>query len=279
MTQRFDSAVAAAGASVLACVAAADVVTLGTVADATLIEEPTAEYALGAAYNVYAGRIGPNGGSTIRRAMLRFDCSSLPARSTITSVSLKLYMSQTQSGSQTVEMHKGLLSWTEGSAFAFGGGGAPAGTGDSTWNYQSFPSVPWPTRGGVFSSVSSASRAVAAVGSYTWSSTAQLVNDVQGWLADPATNHGWVLIGNEAVANTVKRFDTREASANRPALTIVFTPPPTRPADFNNSGAVDGLDLAVLLAAWEAGTAGVADLTDDGTVNGQDLALVLADWG
>ena len=48
------------------------------------------------------------------------------------------------------------------------------------------------------------------------------------------------------------------------------------PADFTDDGAVNGSDLAVLLAAW--GTPG-ADLTGDGTTNGSDLAVLLAAWG
>ena len=78
-------------------VALADSISLGSAADATLIQEPTGEYALGAAYNVYAGRIGDNGGATIRRGLMRFNFSAIPAGSTITSVTLRLYMSQTQS--------------------------------------------------------------------------------------------------------------------------------------------------------------------------------------
>jgi aminopeptidase S len=52
---------------------------------------------------------------------------------------------------------------------------------------------------------------------------------------------------------------------------------PFAPADLNNSGAVDGADLAVLLSQW--GTSGSADLDFDGLVGGSDLALLLAAWG
>jgi formylglycine-generating enzyme required for sulfatase activity len=53
------------------------------------------------------------------------------------------------------------------------------------------------------------------------------------------------------------------------------------PADTNNSGAVNGVDLAIVLGAW--GTSGQsdgdADINRDGVVNGQDLAFVLGAWG
>ena len=257
----------------------ADSISLAPAADATLIQEPTGEYALGAAYNVYAGRIGDNGGATIRRGLMRFNLGAIPAGSTITSVSLRMYMSQTQSGSQTVGLHRCSLAWNEGSAFAFGGAGAPAGVGDSTWTYQSYPTVPWPTAGGAFAATASGTKAVAAVGFYTWASTPALVADVQSWLNQPSTNHGWVIKGNEAASTTVKRFEAREAAANQPVLVVNFLPPAARPADLNTNGVVDGADLAILLGQWEQGASSPADLTDDGTVNGADLAVLLGDWG
>lgn len=266
--------------AVLPCaVVRADSISLGPSADATLIQEPTGEYALGAAYNVYAGRIGDNGGATIRRGLMRFNLSAIPAGSTITSVTLRLYMSQTQSGSQSVGLHRCSLPWTEGTAFAFGGAGAVAGVGDSTWNYQAYPTVPWPSPGGAFAATASATKAVSAVGFYSWSSTASLVADVQSWVDAPSSNHGWVIKGNEAASTTVKRFESREAAANQPLLVVNYLPPSTRPADLNSSGAVDGADLAILLSQWGAGAASPADLTDDGVVNGGDLAVLLGDWG
>jgi hypothetical protein len=260
-------------------VALADSISLGSAADATLIQEPTGEYALGVAYNVYAGRIGDNGGATIRRGLMRFNFSAIPAGSTITSVTLRLYMSQTQSGSQSVGLHRCSLAWTEGTAFAFGGAGTNAGIGDSTWNYQVYPTVPWPTPGGAFAATASATKAVSAVGFYSWSSTAALVADVQSWVNNPASNHGWVLKGNEAASTTVKRFESREAAANQPLLVVNYLPPSNRPADLSSSGIVDGADLAILLSQWGAGASSPADLTDDGVVNGGDLAVLLGDWG
>ncbi len=57
-------------------------------------------------------------------------------------------------------------------------------------------------------------------------STPGLVSDVQGWLGDPATAFGWILIGDEDNIPTAKRFDTREnpVVSYRPQLTIDFTP-------------------------------------------------------
>jgi hypothetical protein len=49
------------------------------------------------------------------------------------------------------------------------------------------------------------------------------------------------------------------------------------PADLDGNGAVDGIDLAALLANW--GGTGQGDIDGDGTVDGVDLSSVLAAWG
>lgn len=53
-----------------------------------------------------------------------------------------------------------------------------------------------------------------------------MVMDAQRWLDTPASNTGWVVIGNETAASTAKRFDSREhpTPANRPRLDIGFIP-------------------------------------------------------
>ena len=55
-----------------------------------------------------------------------------------------------------------------------------------------------------------------------------MVADVQSWLDNPSTNFGWLLVGNEALSETSKRFDSRENAIadNRPLLTVNFTPVP-----------------------------------------------------
>ena len=54
------------------------------------------------------------------------------------------------------------------------------------------------------------------------------------------------------------------------------------PADLNDDGVVDGIDLGLLLAAWgPCPTSGAcpADFNDDGAVDGSDLGILLAAWG
>jgi spore coat protein A len=168
----------------------------------------------------------------LRRGVLAFDIArSVPAGSTITGVTLTLNMSRTPSGtSRTVELHRLLADWGEGTSQASGeeGTGAPATTNDATWRHRFFDTIFWTTQGGDFSATVSASQSVGAIGSYTWSS-AQMVADAQSWLDNPTINFGWLVRGDESSNATAKRFDTRE-SASPPVLTIQYTastPTPT----------------------------------------------------
>ena len=106
--------------------------------------------------------------------------------------------------------------------------------------------------------------------------TPQFVADVQSMVNSPATNFGWCVLGVEAVADTVKRFDTREvtSAATRPQLTVVYLPPTVY--DLNADNRVNAQDVAILLSAW--GTAGPGDFNADGQVNSPDLAMLLGAW-
>ena len=194
--------------------------------DNTLYEYDPAEgdHSNGAGFHFFAGE---NGMGELRRGVLAFDIAgSVPPGSTITAVSLSMNMSMTPAGAETVELHKLLADWGEGTSHApMGeGDGAPATPNDATWRHRFFDSVFWTTQGGDFSATVSASQSVGGVGQYTWSS-AQMVADVQSWLDNPANNFGWLVLGDETAIATAKRFDTRE-SASPPMLTIQFIPGP-----------------------------------------------------
>ena len=50
-----------------------------------------------------------------------------------------------------------------------------------------------------------------------------MIEDVQSWIKDPGTNFGWILIGDEVVLGTAKRFDSRENDPeNTPKLKILY---------------------------------------------------------
>lgn len=272
------AAFCAAGAATFA--ATADTIAINPSADGTLISSTDGtQYAIGAAYNIFCGRVGTNGEGTLRRALLRFDLSSIPPGSTITAVTLKLYMTQTTSGAQNCTLHRMLASWGEGNSFAFGGGGTIPSPGDATWTHRFWPSTQWTTPGGQFTSTASATKSINGVGFWTFASTPALVADVQAWVNESWTNFGWALRGNEVTLETAKKFEARESTVaeRRPLLTVTYTPAaPPVPGDLNLDQSVNGADLGMLLASW--GTTGPGDLNNDGTVNGADLGLMLGFW-
>lgn len=269
----------ACAAAIWAQPAGADSKTFNPVADATLIQPDSGggQWANGGSYNYYCGRVGVNGAGTLRRGLLRFDLSAIPPGSTITAVTVKMYMSQSQSTAQTCALHRVTSSWTEGITFNFGGGGGSPEGPDVTWSHRSYPAQAWNTPGGDFVATASASKSVGNAGFYTFTSSAGLIADVQAWVNAPSTNFGWLMKGNEATLQTAKRFEARESGdpARWPLLTVTYTPPAT-PGDLNGDHRVDGTDLGLLLAAW--GGTGAADLNQDGHVDGTDLGLILSYW-
>ncbi len=180
------------------------------------------DHSNGAGFHFFAGETAM---SELRRGVLAFDIAgSIPHGSIITSVTLSMNMSRTISETpRIVELHKLLADWGEGTSDAHGeeGDGAPATTNDATWRHRFFDTIFWAMQGGDFSPTVSASQSVGPLGQYTWSS-AQMVADVQSWVNNPASNFGWLVLGDESALGTTKRFDTRE-SASPPVLTIEYT--------------------------------------------------------
>jgi hypothetical protein len=174
---------------------------------------------------------GETGMGELRRGVLAFDIAgNIPAGSTILGVTLSLNVSRTGvDDARNIELRKMLADWGEGTSVAPGeeGTGAPATTNDATWRHRFFDTIFWTTEGGDFSGTVSASQSVGPVGVYMWSSS-QMRADVQSWLDDPASNFGWLVLGDESEILTAKRFDTRE-SASPPVLTIQYRPAGPRP--------------------------------------------------
>jgi hypothetical protein len=210
--------------------AVADIININPVKDNTLYEyDPTEGDVSNALGNHFFA--GETAMGELRRGVLAFDIAgNVPAGSTILGVTLSLNMSRTGlDTSRIVELHKLLADWGEGTSVAPGeeGDGAPATINDATWRHRFFDTIFWATEGGDFSGTVSASQSVGALGVYTWSSS-QMRADVQAWLDDPATNFGWLVLGDESEILTAKRFDTRE-SASPPVLTIIYRPAGPRP--------------------------------------------------
>ena len=94
----------------------------------------------------------------------------------------------------------------------------------------------------------------------------------------------WTFEDNTAADGTGNNITgTAENGANingDPSLPL-NPPSPPCPADVDDSGTVNGVDLAVVLTNWGIPSPKYpgADVNDDGVVDGTDLATVLAGWG
>ena len=208
--------------------AVAGIVTIAPSKDNTLYQDPDGLYSNGLGSYVF---VGTSASDNIRRAVLEFDIAgNVPAGATINSVSLTMHMSRCGPSCNTttpVSMYRVQQEWGEGASLADGQEGIPdnAAPGDATWLHTFFPDQYWNNPGGDFDPTASATVNVRNIGFYTWNSTPQMVADVQGWLNDDTSNHGWILIGDEVNSITAKRFDSKDnASFNlEPALTINYT--------------------------------------------------------
>ncbi|HSE13399.1 MAG TPA: multicopper oxidase domain-containing protein, partial [Rudaea sp.] len=210
--------------------------------DNTLYQSATGAISNGVGAHMFVGRTNQVSDS-IRRGLVAFDvAANVPSGSTITAVTLHLYLSRTASeaGSRNVSLRRASASWGEGTSNDTGqeGSGAPATTGDATWIHRFYNTQFWSAPGGDFAAQASATTSVVAIGDYTWSGSG-VVADAQAWLDTPATNFGWVLLGDESAPATAKRFETRETntSTQRPRLTVTFDPPSNTGACCAASGA------------------------------------------
>jgi hypothetical protein len=230
-----------------------DIVTLQARKDNTLYQSSTGSISNGAGEHFFVGRTATG---EIRRGVIAFDvAAAIPAGVVITRVDLTLNMSRTIAGLQPVSLHRLLADWGEGTsnASAQEGSGAPATTGDATWLHRFYNTIFWsnPGAAGDFVTTASTTVQIGDVGTYTFLSTAAMVADAQAWLDDPASNFGWILIGNESVSTTTKRFDSRNhnISSVRPRLTIEFATGATGAGSVPDGGRVPGTPLTVEHAA------------------------------
>jgi len=192
--------------------------------DNTLYESTGAQLSNGQGIYMFVGLTGSGGA---RRGLVAFDLSAIPSNATITDVSLSLFLSRPRSdlAAETIDLFKVVKDWGEGASNAGnpGGSGAPAQPGDATWLNNFFNTSFWDSAGGDTAAAISASTAVSTNNRpYIWSGSG-MVADVQSWVANPASNFGWMLAGNEADQQSAQRFHTGENTSNRPQLTVTYT--------------------------------------------------------
>jgi hypothetical protein len=164
----------------------------------------------------------------VRRGLIAFDLTGHILRSaTVLSATLEMNLSKSHFFLPVadIELHKVLKDWGEGASDALGeeGVGILAENDDATWFHNFYDMELWDQPGGDFVATITISQTVSSVGWYTWGPSEQMVDDIQGWVEEPDSNFGWVLIGDEELLGTAKRFDSRENQPeNRPRLKILY---------------------------------------------------------
>jgi hypothetical protein len=193
--------------------------------------EPNATY--GSATTLSTGGLGSNTGNATRRALLRFDTSGIPPEAEVESVELGVTVTMTPPTppASTFELRRMLAAWSET---------------ESSWNNR-LTGVPWEMAGALgaadASGLASSTVEISSVGSYVIPSTEQIVADVQGWVEDPESNHGWMLRSQaENVLRTARHFGAREHNNSPPRLTVNYTVPvtPPTPPTLTTVGVSDG---------------------------------------
>ncbi|MCA1778137.1 MAG: hypothetical protein LC637_01780, partial [Xanthomonadaceae bacterium] len=183
----------------------ADSVALLPDRDNTLYERVEGDLSNGSGPGLFFGRTGPNANMVLRRALVRFDLTSIPPGSSIQQASLSINVDMVPPGALAFDaaLHRMQSDWGESGSFApgAGGGGAPAQPGDGTWLHRFYDNDFWTSPGGDFEPAPSATVAInGATGSFRFDSGTDLVADVQEWVNQPSSNFGWVIVGDEATA-------------------------------------------------------------------------------
>ncbi len=195
--------------------------------------------------DLFVGRTNQDGPGpatmSIHRGLIEFDIadSTIPGGATITGVTLTLNDVKGMNGNESVTLYQMYRDWGQGASFFNGGQGTQATNGDVTWYYPFYnasdpsASPTWTAPGGepgVDYSASASASSLVSAGSpnqfFTWSSAANplMLNDVQQWLDDPASDFGWILFGNESAGQTAHRFGGQYASSPEtpPQLTVQY---------------------------------------------------------
>jgi hypothetical protein len=229
---RFQLVVALCSSAVLlAGTVSAETVTLTPSIDNT-IYETAHNLSNGLGESIFAGN---NVVWQPRRALLAFPIDTIPAGAQITSVQLELQLTKAARDTpDEISLHRLTQQWGEGLSDAGSGGigagegdGIVAEAGDATWSHAFYDTEEWTTLGGSFVAQASATTTVgSAPASHTWGSTPQMVADVQGWVDDPSSNAGWILVGNEIPGRTARVFSSKDhpTESQWPRLTVEYAP-------------------------------------------------------
>ncbi|NUP90795.1 MAG: DNRLRE domain-containing protein [Candidatus Sumerlaeia bacterium] len=169
-----------------------------------------------------------------RRALIRFDLSSIPASPSISAAELTLVVYRLIGDETELTLHRVTSDWVEGDGLGIGGSeGGQMGTvveGAVTWNSRQHSGspeadVPWTLEGGDFEPLPSAIVSQNGTGPVTFSGPG-LAADLQAWIDGTGPNYGWMLLGDENTDGSARAIWSSDApnEADRPVLTLTFGP-------------------------------------------------------
>lgn len=211
----------------LAALSGGEVLVVPPDLDNTLYETADGSLSNGAGERLFAG---VTASGFLRRTLVRFDVSGIPAGARVTGARLELTVTKEPLFPPISEFgaYRVLAGWGEGASDAPGeeGAGAPSEPGDATWLHREYPTLGWAATGGDHAQTPSAKAVLLpGLGPVEWSSHA-LALDVQAWV-DGEPNHGWLLRAlDESQPLNAKRFNSREHPdpATRPRLVVEYEP-------------------------------------------------------
>jgi hypothetical protein len=199
--------------------------------------------------------VGTDSANAFKYGLMAFNVSAIPAGATITDVTLDLFIGQVagsgmvvNSGTpRTISLYDESQAWGASTneigstAFAGHGQGFAANPGDATWldaSFNSDPTLATAWTGGMPANITSSSSALATTSGIPgttsaevqWSSAA-LAAEVQGWVNNPSSNNGLVLVNSDsASAQGFLAFWGAQGAANAgnglaPDLAITYAVP------------------------------------------------------
>lgn len=198
--------------------------------DNTLYETNSEPLSNGLGQYIFTGRTGNNNNGLLRRAILKFDLSSLPENTVINNATLSLVVSRVVSSSN-VSIHRATSDWGEGTSDAGGeeGQGASATLNDATWisafnGDDKNGGISWINVGGDFSGNATSTTSVNSLGEISFTGP-NLLADVENWIDATNPNYGWFIIGDEITLQSAVRFNSKDNEFDRPKLILDVTLP------------------------------------------------------
>ncbi|MGB6681608.1 MAG: DNRLRE domain-containing protein [Candidatus Bathyarchaeia archaeon] len=191
---------------------------------------------------IEVGRFSEGGGSYIRRGLVKFDLSSIPAGSIVTSASLKLFTKGSTAGvlgTGEFFVYRVTHDWVEGD-----------GTSGVTWNEANHVTGDHPdgctswTAGGEWTTEDSASSIYMYL---DWWMTWDVKGIVEDWLSG-TDNYGFIIrypTAEEGAGTLSGKFRSKEPlPGNVPKLVVTYIPPPTFVVEHEGSQ-VSSIDVPV----------------------------------